>query len=86
MTVAAHAAAAPWEGRNSLDGFVAAYQMTGLLRQQLQGSDRIHHIVKSDTELVPNVIPDYVEAVWGVRGPTRSVSSPTVLSLSSLLF
>ncbi|KAK6211466.1 hypothetical protein QIS74_10730 [Colletotrichum tabaci] len=43
--VAAHAAAAPWAGQNALDGFVAAYQMAGLFRQQLQPSDRIHHVV-----------------------------------------
>ncbi|TQN64861.1 Peptidase M20 domain-containing protein 2 [Colletotrichum shisoi] len=43
--VAAHAAVAPWTGQNALDGFVAAYQMAGLFRQQLQPSDRIHHVV-----------------------------------------
>ncbi|KAF1969702.1 hypothetical protein BU23DRAFT_652459 [Bimuria novae-zelandiae CBS 107.79] len=36
---AAHAAAAPYMGRNALDGFVSAYSSTGLYRQQLMGTD-----------------------------------------------
>ncbi|OBR11117.1 Aminobenzoyl-glutamate utilization protein B [Colletotrichum higginsianum IMI 349063] len=70
--VAAHAAAAPWAGQNALDGFVAAYQMAGLFRQQLQPSDRIHHVVTKGWS-VANIIPDYIESQWGVRGNTRQV-------------
>ena len=68
---AAHAAAMPWLGRNALDGFVAAYTSTGLYRQQLMASDRIHHVIQGTSEMVANVIPDFVNSVWGVRGKTR---------------
>lgn len=69
-TVASHAAAAPWEGRNALDGFVSAYTMAGLYRQQLKPSDRIHHVVTKGWT-VANIIPDLIESQWGVRGDLR---------------
>jgi metal-dependent amidase/aminoacylase/carboxypeptidase family protein len=68
---ASHAAAAPWMGRNALDGFVSAYSSTGLYRQQLTATDRIHHVVQGTSEMVANVIPDFVDTVWGVRGKSR---------------
>ncbi|KAH7347326.1 hypothetical protein B0T11DRAFT_141110 [Plectosphaerella cucumerina] len=81
--VASHAAAAPWAGRNALDGFVSAYTMAGLYRQQLQPSDRIHHVVTRGAA-VANIIPDFVESVWGVRGnlrPRRDAVLDQVISI-----
>ncbi|KAL2209482.1 hypothetical protein CC79DRAFT_1341661 [Sarocladium strictum] len=69
--VSAHAAVAPWEGSNALDGFVSAYTMAGLYRQQIQPTDRIHHVVTSGWS-VANIIPDIIQSQWGVRGPQRS--------------
>ncbi|OAQ57560.1 amidohydrolase [Pochonia chlamydosporia 170] len=66
----AHAGGAPWLGRNAMDGFVTAYTSTGLYRQQLQPSDRIHHIMSESSQLV-NVIPDLAQSQWQVRGPSR---------------
>ncbi|KAF9739276.1 hypothetical protein PMIN06_007374 [Paraphaeosphaeria minitans] len=68
---AAHAAAAPYMGRNALDGFVSAYSSTGLYRQQLMPTDRIHHVIQGNHDMVANIIPDSVDSVWGVRGKTR---------------
>lgn len=68
---ASHAAAAPWMGRNALDGFVSAYTSTGLYRQQLMTTDRIHHVIQGTSEMVANIIPDFVNSVWGVRGKSR---------------
>lgn len=68
---ASHAAAAPWMGRNALDGFVSAYSSTGLYRQQLTATDRIHHVIQGNSEMVANIIPDFVDTVWGVRGKSR---------------
>lgn len=68
---ASHAAAAPWMGRNALDGFVSAYTSTGLYRQQLMATDRIHHVIQGTSDLVANIIPDFVDSVWGVRGRSR---------------
>lgn len=56
--------------------------MAGLFRQQLQPSDRIHHVVTKGWS-VANIIPDYIESQWGVRGNTRQVA-PMALSLSIL--
>ncbi|PVI08706.1 hypothetical protein DM02DRAFT_578945 [Periconia macrospinosa] len=68
---ASHAAAAPFMGRNALDGFVSAYTSTGLYRQQLMATDRIHHVIQGASDMVANIIPDFVDSVWGVRGHSR---------------
>lgn len=54
---AAHAAAAPDEGRNALDGVTLLLVAIGLLRQQLRSDARVHAIVTSGGDAV-NVIPD----------------------------
>ncbi|VUC38194.1 unnamed protein product [Clonostachys rosea] len=82
---ASHAALAPWQGQNALDGFVAAYQMTGLYRQQLMTTDRIHHIIKNTDNLVTNVIPDRVESEWGVRGTNRARQAVVIDQLNSIV-
>ncbi|CAH0056952.1 unnamed protein product [Clonostachys solani] len=82
---ASHAALAPWQGQNALDGFVAAYQMTGLYRQQLMATDRIHHIIKNTDNLITNVIPDRVESEWGVRGTNRARQAAVIEQLNSIV-
>ena len=62
----AHAAAAPWEGRNALDALVLAYQAIGLLRQQSQPDVRIHGVIQHGGEK-PNIIPDRAVAEFYVR-------------------
>src|SRR5690606_29000038 len=42
---AAHAAAAPHEGRNALDAAVFGYQAVGALRQHIRPTERIHGII-----------------------------------------
>ena len=37
----AHAAGAPWEGKNALDAVVAAYQSLSMLRQQMQPTCKV---------------------------------------------
>ena len=83
---ASHAAAAPWLGRNALDGFVSAYSMTGMLRQQLMGTDRIHHIVQGQSDMVANIIPDFVDSVWGVRGSSRPRAEYVRQQLYNILY
>ena len=63
---AAHAAAYPERGINALDGVIALFVATGLLRQQLSTGVRIHGIV-SDGGRVPNVIPERAAAQFWVR-------------------
>jgi metal-dependent amidase/aminoacylase/carboxypeptidase family protein len=53
-----------------MDGYVSAYTMAGLMRQQLQASDRVHHVIKEDGQLV-NVIPERAHSLWAVRALNR---------------
>lgn len=64
----AHAAGAPWEGRNALDALVLAYQAISLLRQQAHPTVRIHGKIHHGGEK-PNIIPDFAQAEFYVRAP-----------------
>ncbi|KAH7310669.1 hypothetical protein B0I35DRAFT_453045 [Stachybotrys elegans] len=74
----AHAALSPWQGRNALDGFVSAYTMTALYRQQMRPDERIHHVIVDGSGMIPNQIPDYIRAVWGARASTLESRSRLV--------
>ena len=64
--VAAHASAAPWQGRNALDAASLNYQAVGLLRQHLVPGDRIHGVFVDGGER-PNVVPERAELEYYVR-------------------
>jgi amidohydrolase len=64
--VAAHASAAPWQGRNALDAATLNYQAVGLLRQHLAPGDRIHGVFV-DGGKRPNVVPERAELEYYVR-------------------
>ncbi|TMA14290.1 MAG: amidohydrolase [Deltaproteobacteria bacterium] len=60
----AHAAAAPWLGRSSLDAVELFDHAMSLMREHIQPTARIHRTIKNGG-LVPNVIPDYAKIqVW----------------------
>lgn len=63
---AAHAAAYPERGQNALDGVIATFVATGLLRQQLSRGVRLHGIVSEGGD-APNVIPERAAARFWVR-------------------
>src|SRR5947208_12403182 len=63
---AAHAAAAPYEGINALDGLVQMFVNIGLLRQQMRDDARVHGIITYGGA-APNIIPDRAEAAFSVR-------------------
>lgn len=63
---AAHAAGAPWLGRNALDGVVTAYQSVAQLRQHILPTDRIHGII-TDGGAAPNIVPETASALFYVR-------------------
>ena len=63
---AAHAAGAPWLGRNALDGAVTAYQGVAQLRQHILPTDRIHGII-TDGGAAPNIVPERAAALFYVR-------------------
>ncbi len=64
----AHAAGAPWEGRNALDALVLAYQAIALMRQQSHPTVRIHGKIHHGGDK-PNIIPDFAQAEFYVRAP-----------------
>ena len=68
---AAHAGAAPWEGRNALDAVVAAYVNISLLRQQITPTQRVHGVIKHGGD-IPNVVPDMARVEYSVRAETAA--------------
>lgn len=65
----AHAAAEPWNGINSLDAAVSAYNAAALLRQQIRPDERIHAVIEVGGT-VQNVITSYSRMSWNARSPT----------------
>jgi len=78
----AHAALSPWEGQNALDAAVLAYTNISLLRQQVKPSHRIHGVFHGK-DWTPNIIPDYANMTWVVRGPTLAEAKETHKRVSS---
>ena len=65
----AHAAAAPHEGINALDGVLNLFNSINALRQQTLSSARIHGIISNGGEAA-NIIPDLAIANFYVRAET----------------
>ena len=81
---AAHAAAAPWEGRNALDAAVLGYMNVAALRQHIRPSERIHGIITEGGEK-PNIVPRRAAATWYVRSGTISTLQPLKARVMSCL-
>ncbi|GLB43360.1 putative peptidase family M20/M25/M40 [Lyophyllum shimeji] len=67
---AAHAAAAPWEGKNALDAAVIAYSSISALRQQMKPDLRVHGIIEG-SNWTANTIPDNARLTYIVRAPNK---------------
>lgn len=65
----AHAAQAPWLGRNALDAAVSAYASISMMRQQIEPEDRIHGVITEGGK-TPNIIPALATMVYAVRSPS----------------
>ena len=72
---AAHAAAAPQEGRNALDAAVLGYMNVAALRQHILPNERIHGIIVRGGDK-PNIVPADAATAWMVRSPTISSLQP----------
>ncbi|KGA12949.1 MAG: hypothetical protein GM46_0080 [actinobacterium acAcidi] len=81
---AAHAAAAPWEGRNALDAAVLGYMNVAALRQHIRPTERIHGIITEGGEK-PNIVPRRAAAKWYVRSDTISTLQPLKARVVSCL-
>lgn len=66
----AHAASAPEEGINALDGVLQLFNGINALRQHLTDDVRIHGII-TDGGNIPNVVPDYAKAKFFIRAATK---------------
>jgi amidohydrolase len=66
---AAHAAAAPQQGRNALDAAVLGYIAVGALRQHIAPTERVHGIFTKAGDK-PNIVPREAEMLWYVRSDT----------------
>ncbi len=72
---AAHAAAAPHEGRNALDAAVLSYMNVAALRQHILDSERIHGCFTNGGGK-PNIVPAEAALLWYVRSPTFASLAP----------
>lgn len=64
--LSAHAAAAPWEGRNALDAAVLGYMNLAAMRQHIRPDERIHGII-TNGGAKPNIVPSEAASQWYVR-------------------
>ncbi|CAB4893849.1 unannotated protein [freshwater metagenome] len=72
---AAHAAAAPHEGRNALDAAVLGYMNVAALRQHITSSERVHGIFTKGGDKA-NIVPAETEMNWIVRSQTIASLQP----------
>ena len=72
---AAHAAAAPWEGRNALDAAVLGYMNVATLRQHIRPNERIHGIFTKAGDK-PNIVPSSAAMDWYIRSGTIDSLQP----------
>jgi amidohydrolase len=73
--LAAHAAAAPHQGRNALDAAVLGYLNVAALRQHIRPSERIHGIITAGGDK-PNIVPALTRTEWMVRSDTIATLTP----------
>jgi amidohydrolase len=72
---AAHAAAAPWEGRNALDAAVLGYMNIAALRQHIRPTERIHGVFTKGGDKA-NIVPAETAMEWIVRSATIDSLQP----------
>ena len=72
---AAHAAAAPWDGRNALDAAVLGYMNVAALRQHIRPTERIHGIFTKGGDKA-NIVPAETAMEWIVRSATIESLQP----------
>jgi amidohydrolase len=72
---AAHAAAAPWDGRNALDAAVLGYVNIAAMRQHIRPTERIHGIITKGGDKA-NIVPAEAAMEWIVRSATIESLQP----------
>ncbi len=74
---AAHAASAPHEGINALDGVIQTFNAINALRQHVRDDVRIHGII-TNGGVAPNIVPELASARFYVRAAKRSYLNTVV--------
>jgi amidohydrolase len=69
--LSSHAASAPWEGVNALNGLQLLFHALDMLRQHVRPETRIHGIVTKGGD-APNVVPDLARGCFYFRSPSRN--------------
>jgi amidohydrolase len=72
---AAHAAAAPWDGRNALDAAVLGYMNIAAMRQHIRPTERIHGVFTNGGDKA-NIVPAETAMEWIVRSATIESLQP----------
>jgi metal-dependent amidase/aminoacylase/carboxypeptidase family protein len=72
---AAHAAAAPWDGRNALDAAVLGYMNIAALRQHIRPTERVHGVFTRGGDKA-NIVPAETSMEWIVRSTTIESLQP----------
>ncbi|XP_055334907.1 xaa-Arg dipeptidase-like [Paramacrobiotus metropolitanus] len=67
----AHASCGPWDGKNALDGAIAAYNHFSLLRQQIPHDHRIGCTI-AHGGTTPNAIPEFAKLSFLVRAQKQA--------------
>ncbi|MDR2174933.1 MAG: M20 family metallopeptidase [Synergistaceae bacterium] len=65
-----HAASAPWEGINALNGLQLLFHALDMLRQHVKPDTRIHGVITRGGD-APNVVPDFAQGRFYFRSPSR---------------
>jgi amidohydrolase len=65
-----HAASAPWDGRNALNGLQILFHALDMLRQHVKPDTRIHGVISKGGD-APNVVPDFAQGRFYFRSPSR---------------
>jgi amidohydrolase len=66
----AHAASSPWEGRNALNAVQLLFHALDMLRQHVRPETRIHGVITKGGD-APNIVPDFAQASFYFRSPSR---------------
>jgi amidohydrolase len=81
---AAHAAAAPHQGRNALDAAVLGYLNVAALRQHIRPDERLHGIFTRGGDK-PNIVPEFAETHWYIRARTIEDIAPLAERVAACL-
>lgn len=66
----AHAASAPWEGNNALNGATLMLHAVDMLRQHVRDDVRMHGVIR-DGGMAPNIVPESASVEFNIRALER---------------